>query len=140
MEENRDTAPVRVVEYNPEWPAMFEAEKRLLENAFGDNVVAIYHIGSTSVPGLAAKPIVDIMPVVRDIERLDMCNDAMAKLGYEAWANSASTAGGFSSKAAISGAIMCTRFSSTARCTFYGIWRSGIISGATPACARRMSR
>lgn len=78
-----DFIHVRVVEYNPEWPAMFEAEKRLLENLLGDNVVAIFHIGSTSVPGLAAKPIIDIMPVVRDIGRLDRCADAMAAIGYE---------------------------------------------------------
>lgn len=43
----------------------------------------IHHIGSTSVPGLKAKPIIDIMPVVKHIEKIDSFNDQMAGLGYE---------------------------------------------------------
>jgi GrpB-like predicted nucleotidyltransferase (UPF0157 family) len=75
---------VRVVPYNSEWVSMFQQEVRLLQPVFGDELVAIHHIGSTSVPELAAKPIIDIMPVVQHIERVDDCNNAIQALGYEA--------------------------------------------------------
>ena len=75
---------VKVVEYTPDWSAAFEAEALLLEKAIGDNLVRLFHIGSTSVPGLKAKPIIDILPVVLDIERLDAKNGAFAAAGYEA--------------------------------------------------------
>jgi GrpB-like predicted nucleotidyltransferase (UPF0157 family) len=45
-------------------------------------LISIHHIGSTSVPGLAAKPIIDIMPVVRDIEQVDKYDPEMLRLGY----------------------------------------------------------
>ena len=55
---------VRVEPYNPDWPAAFQREAARLRPVFGKNLVALHHIGSTAVPGLAAKPILDIMPVV----------------------------------------------------------------------------
>ena len=58
-----------VVEYNPQWIHAFEKEAVLVRNILGENCIAVYHIGSTAVPGLAAKPIIDIMPVVRNIDR-----------------------------------------------------------------------
>src|SRR5579884_2106813 len=57
---------------------------RVLRGVFGDEIVEVHHIGSTSVPGLKAKPVIDLMPVVREIERVDAFNDAMAAQGYEA--------------------------------------------------------
>jgi GrpB-like predicted nucleotidyltransferase (UPF0157 family) len=45
---------VEVVPYHPEWPAMFRAEVELLQSIFGDEVIVIHHVGSTSVPGLSA--------------------------------------------------------------------------------------
>lgn len=57
---------VIVTPYNPDWPAMFEAEAAKIREALGDNCLAIHHIGSTSVPGLAAKPKIDIIAVVDD--------------------------------------------------------------------------
>ncbi|MEX0975002.1 MAG: GrpB family protein [Bacillota bacterium] len=74
---------VLVVDYNPEWPAMFEAEAAKIVDALGDNLVAIHHIGSTSVPGLKAKPIIDILSVVRDIAKVDERTPHMEALGYE---------------------------------------------------------
>jgi GrpB-like predicted nucleotidyltransferase (UPF0157 family) len=73
---------VVVVPYRPEWPALFEAEARLLATAFGSNLIAIHHIGSTSVPGLSAKPIIDFMPVVHSLERIDDAEAALVALGY----------------------------------------------------------
>lgn len=76
---------IEVVPHDPNWPIQFEEEASQLKPIFYDNFVAIYHIGSTSVPGLAAKPTIDIILVVKDIESVDKCNDQMEKLGYEAW-------------------------------------------------------
>lgn len=74
---------VIVSEYNEKWPIMYLEEARKLEELFGDELVEIHHFGSTSVPGLKAKPIIDIMPVVRDIEKVDSFNENMKELGYE---------------------------------------------------------
>ena len=73
-----------VVEYDENWTRLFEIEKELLANAFGDNVIRIEHFGSTSVPGLAAKPIIDILVFVRDIEQVEQYNDLMQNHGYKA--------------------------------------------------------
>src|SRR5579884_2769667 len=75
---------VRIVPYTQEWLSLFHQEAGLLRPVFGGELVDIHHIGSTSVPGLAAKPIIDIMPVVRHIERVDERNNAMRALDYEA--------------------------------------------------------
>jgi GrpB-like predicted nucleotidyltransferase (UPF0157 family) len=75
---------IEIVLYNPEWPKIFEAEATVIKKALGDNCIAIHHIGSTSVPGLAAKPIIDMMPVVRDIVAVDQTIKAMEAIGYEA--------------------------------------------------------
>ena len=60
------TNPVLLEEYDPEWPRLFEREAERIRAVLGDAAVAIEHTGSTSVPGLAAKPIVDITLVVED--------------------------------------------------------------------------
>ncbi len=73
---------IHIVPYNPDWPRHYEAEAEQLKAVFGDHLLAIHHIGSTSVPGLHAKPLIDIMPVVRDIEQTDSLNGAMEALGY----------------------------------------------------------
>lgn len=75
---------VRVAPYDPAWVNVYRVESRAIAAVFGDLLLSIHHIGSTSVPGLAAKPIVDIMPVVRDIELVDRLNPQMAALGYTA--------------------------------------------------------
>lgn len=75
---------IKIVPYNPNWPQMFEAEARLILKVLGANCLAIHHIGSTSIPGMAAKPIIDILPIVKNIVQVDESNKAMEKLGYEA--------------------------------------------------------
>ncbi|OJW73564.1 MAG: GNAT family N-acetyltransferase [Candidatus Amoebophilus sp. 36-38] len=57
---------IEIVPYNPDWPKQFEIEAAKIKESLGDNCIAIYHIGSTSVPGLAAKPKIDIIVVVKD--------------------------------------------------------------------------
>lgn len=73
---------VEVVPYNPQWPDIYQAEIARLVRAIGEQVVAFHHIGSTSVPGLSAKPTIDILAEVRDLSALDACNEAMQALGY----------------------------------------------------------
>ncbi len=74
---------VEVYPYNEKWTQMFREEKKKLQTIFGNEIVDIHHIGSTSVPGLKAKPIIDIMPVVRDINTVDKFNIVMQEFGYE---------------------------------------------------------
>jgi GrpB-like predicted nucleotidyltransferase (UPF0157 family) len=62
----RHDAPVTLVDYDPEWPALYAREEARIRGILGDRVVSIDHAGSTSVPGLAAKPQIDIVLVVAD--------------------------------------------------------------------------
>ncbi len=74
---------ITVVDYNPLWVKKYEEESVLIKDILADNCIVTYHIGSTSVPGLAAKPIIDIMVVVRSLERVDCVAEAFSKIGYE---------------------------------------------------------
>jgi GrpB-like predicted nucleotidyltransferase (UPF0157 family)/GNAT superfamily N-acetyltransferase len=78
------TRIIEVVPYRNEWSSMFEAETKLIRQALGSNCITVHHIGSTGVPGLAAKPVIDILPVVKNIVHVDQSNAAMEKLGYVA--------------------------------------------------------
>ena len=57
---------IEIHDYNADWPEKFETHARIIAGALGDSALRIEHIGSTSVPGLAAKPIIDILVVVQD--------------------------------------------------------------------------
>ena len=74
---------ITVADYNPLWVKKYEEEAFLIKEILADNCIAIYHIGSTSVPGLAAKPIIDIMVAVRSLEKADHDVEAFSKTGYE---------------------------------------------------------
>lgn len=75
---------VTVVPYQSAWPHQFAEEAEALQRVLGSQAVFIHHIGSTAVPGLDAKPIIDMMPVIRDRETLDHLAQPLARLGYEA--------------------------------------------------------
>ncbi|MFT8322065.1 MAG: GrpB family protein [Bacillus sp. (in: firmicutes)] len=75
---------VEVVEYKKDWKRLFKEESNKLKRIFGKQLLTIHHIGSTSVPGLKAKPIIDIMPIVKDINRVAAFNHEMTAIGYEA--------------------------------------------------------
>lgn len=75
---------VKVVAYDAKWPQLFEEKAKLIKSALGENCIAIHHIGSTAVLGLSAKPIIDILPVVKNILQVDQANFAMEQLGYTA--------------------------------------------------------
>lgn len=72
-----------VTEYNPLWVKQYEEESLLIKGVLAENCVAIYHIGSTSVPGLAAKPVIDILAAVRSLEKVDRDAEDFSKIGYE---------------------------------------------------------
>ena len=72
-----------VTEYDPEWKTEYQKEAAVISAILGAELTEIHHIGSTAVRGLAAKPIIDIMPVVRDIRRVDALNPEFEKAGYE---------------------------------------------------------
>ena len=74
---------VEVVAYSEDWKKKFDEEAILLQKIFGLEIQMIHHIGSTSVDGLSSKPIIDMMPVVRDIRKIDAYNSAMIAIGYE---------------------------------------------------------
>jgi len=60
------SGPVVLVEYDPEWPRLFEREEARIRDALGTKALQVEHTGSTSIPGLAAKPIIDIVLAVAD--------------------------------------------------------------------------
>jgi GrpB-like predicted nucleotidyltransferase (UPF0157 family) len=74
---------VEVVPHDPKWREAFEVESRFVADALGENVVDVHHIGSTAIPSICAKPIIDLLVEVKDIIRVDGQNSAMKSLGYE---------------------------------------------------------
>lgn len=77
------TMNIMVTDYNESWIQLFEKEAVIIRDIFKDELVEIHHIGSTAVPHLKAKPIIDMMPIVRDIEQVDRFNESMMEIGYE---------------------------------------------------------
>jgi GrpB-like predicted nucleotidyltransferase (UPF0157 family) len=74
--------PVVVVPYDPEWPGFFRALGTSLREALGAVALRIDHIGSTAVPGLAAKPVIDVQISVTSLERLDEYRLPLEQLGF----------------------------------------------------------
>jgi GrpB-like predicted nucleotidyltransferase (UPF0157 family) len=73
---------VQVVAYCPDWHDMFEQERQLLQQHIGHLVLDIQHVGSTAVPGLDAKPIIDIAVAVASLEMIPQCLHLLCSLGY----------------------------------------------------------
>lgn len=74
-------SPVVIVSYDPRWPGLFEDEEALISNLIGVRA-NIEHIGSTAVPGLGAKPIIDIMIGVDGLPLADNCIEPLENIGY----------------------------------------------------------
>jgi len=74
--------PIQIVDYDPEWPRLFEREARRIQAALGDRVLLIEHTGSTSVPGLAAKPRIDMLLVVANSADEPAYVPALEAAGY----------------------------------------------------------
>ncbi|MBA7498080.1 hypothetical protein ES704_00814 [subsurface metagenome] len=74
---------VGIVSYNPNWKEIYKEESKKIKNVLSDIIVDIHHIGSTAIPGIKAKPVIDILVEVKDIEAVDRYNNKMEELGYE---------------------------------------------------------
>ena len=79
----RGGEPVEVVDYDPRWPRRYDAERGRIVAAAGPWIVAIEHVGSTAVSGLAAKPVVDIMGGLARLLDGDRCVAPLEALGWE---------------------------------------------------------
>jgi GrpB-like predicted nucleotidyltransferase (UPF0157 family) len=75
-------APIHLAEYDPAWPGLFEREATRIRTALGPKALRIEHVGSTSVPGLAAKPVLDVDLVVADSSDLDAYVPDLEAAGY----------------------------------------------------------
>ena len=75
-------APITLVEYDPAWPKIFVREATRIKAALGERAMVVEHVGSTSVPGLIAKPIIDILLVVADSADEPSYVPALEAAGY----------------------------------------------------------
>lgn len=75
---------IEVVPHNPEWNADFLKAREEITQVLCDEVICINHIGSTAIPGIYAKPIIDVLIGVKSIGKVDSYNDKMSEIGYYA--------------------------------------------------------
>jgi GrpB-like predicted nucleotidyltransferase (UPF0157 family) len=78
-----DAIPVELHPHSLDWAERARAEIARLHRALSSVLVTVHHIGSTSIPGIMAKPIVDLIPVVTDLDSLDRIMPAVKSIGYE---------------------------------------------------------
>ena len=74
---------VQLVPYNPDWAQQFSAAKQALEALLGPCVLAVDHIGSTAIPGMSAKPVIDIDVTVRNLADIQAASTALTSKGFE---------------------------------------------------------
>jgi GrpB-like predicted nucleotidyltransferase (UPF0157 family) len=74
---------VEVIPHDPQWQELFKFESKRITDALGKNVVAVHHIGSTAIPRIHAKPIIDLLVEVKDLVKVDDQSPSMEALGYE---------------------------------------------------------
>jgi GrpB-like predicted nucleotidyltransferase (UPF0157 family) len=83
MDVTPERMKVVLVPHSAEWSGVAQREAGRLGRAIGETLVAVHHIGSTSIPDIMAKPTVDLLPVVRDLGSLDARQEAVQALGYD---------------------------------------------------------
>src|SRR6266566_1835644 len=79
---NDPIVKIEIVKYDPRWPNLYTEEQERVESVLGDLAESIEHIGSTSVPGLSAKPIIDILVTVAHLDPVDPYIERLESLGY----------------------------------------------------------
>lgn len=82
IDKQPENAEILLTEYNPAWPALYEREAEKIQKALGNKAIQIHHVGSTSVPGLCAKPVIDILLLVKDATDEPDYLPEMAQAGY----------------------------------------------------------
>ncbi|WP_077356393.1 GrpB family protein [Virgibacillus halodenitrificans] len=75
---------IRLQAYNKNWVQLYKQETLELKSILKDEVVCFEHFGSTSVPGMKAKPVIDMMCLVKNITKIDAFNSTLEAIGYEA--------------------------------------------------------
>ncbi len=83
MTQDAPSLPILIADYDPRWATMYAEESSRIQTVIGEWLLGIEHVGSTSVPGLAAKPIVDMMPGLRSLDDAPPVISAMEGLGYQ---------------------------------------------------------
>ena len=73
---------IEVVPHNPNWKKKFNGEARVIKSIFNEEIIAVHHIGSTAIPEISAKPIIDILVEVHNIDKIDGYNTKMIEKGY----------------------------------------------------------
>jgi len=79
---------VKVVPYNEKWPEMFASEAAYLRKLLREEIIDVYHIGSTAIPDMTAKPIIDILVEVKNIQQIVDFTERLAVKGYRAFGES----------------------------------------------------
>ncbi|MBO1005686.1 GrpB family protein [Pseudogracilibacillus auburnensis] len=74
---------VRLTDFSENWAIMFQKEVQFLSGILGDEIITFEHFGSTSVKGMKAKPVIDMMCIVKDIQKVDAFNVIMESFGYD---------------------------------------------------------
>lgn len=74
---------VKLVEYNPKWKQGFSREAEKIRDVLGQDCVDVQHVGSTAIPGILAKPIIDIAVVVPTLEKVKFYQEKLGKIGYD---------------------------------------------------------
>lgn len=82
---NRKNRSYSLRPYDPSWPLEFEKLKEKLEPLFGDNLISFNHFGSTSIPGMIAKPTIDVCVEVKSLEDVNATRSKLEALGYKSW-------------------------------------------------------
>src|SRR5258705_10324227 len=77
--------PVELHPHDPKWVGSARTESARLSGALGETLIVVHHIGSTAIPGIHAKPIIDLMPIVRTIAELEGLRAVVEGLGYAWW-------------------------------------------------------
>jgi GrpB-like predicted nucleotidyltransferase (UPF0157 family) len=83
MDVSAERHAVELVDPRPEWAERAGEESERLAAAIGDTLVIVHHIGSTSIPGIKAKPVIDLLPIVVNLAALDAREAVVTALGYE---------------------------------------------------------
>ncbi len=74
---------VRLIPYNEKWIEAYKTEEKFLRESLGDLIIDIQHVGSTSIPGLLSKPVIDIAVAIKSLSESEKCIELFTKLGYE---------------------------------------------------------
>jgi GrpB-like predicted nucleotidyltransferase (UPF0157 family) len=80
--EKTDTSHTEVIDYDPKWVEKYEEESEMIKTLFGNKIISFEHIGSTSIPGLASKPIIDMAFSISSWKDVEDLIKPLSTLGY----------------------------------------------------------